>query len=65
MKHTTNVPKVDFETRLVDGLDVETLCGLDELDVLVGQTLQDSSLTSIVLTKEKKKREGNQQSPVK
>jgi len=41
------------------------LCGLDELDVLVGQTLQDSSLTSIVLTKEKKKREGNQQSPVK
>lgn len=51
--HTTNIPDVELETILYEGLDVETLGGHDMRNLLIGELLQNRGLSSIVETEEK------------
>ena len=55
-----NVPNIELEPLCLDGLDVESLCGGDGVDVFAGEGLEDRRLAGIVEAKQK-----NPQLPVR
>ena len=48
----TNVPNIELEALRLDGLDVESLCGGDRVDVFAGESLEDCRLAGVVETKQ-------------
>ena len=49
---TTNVPNIELEPLRLDGLDVESLCGGDGVDVFAGEGLEDRRLAGVVETEQ-------------
>ena len=49
---SSNIPNIELEPLRLDGLDIESLCGGDGVDVFAGESLEDRRLAGIVETKQ-------------
>ena len=49
---TANIPNIELEPLRLDGLDIESLCGGDGVDVFAGECLEDCRLAGIVETQQ-------------